>query len=154
MGCGPHLPHYLILSGWVQSHSFTHSCKYHLQLLLGFFGRVYSQVVTESYSSQIPKYLLSEPTEKVCQSLSLIAFLEDSTLSHQDYALKSYVWDFSDSSVDKESACNAADPSSIPGLGRSAGKGKRLPTLVFWPGEPQSMGCKESDRTEWLSLSL
>ena len=27
---------------------------------------------------------------------------------------------FPDSSVDKESACNAGDPSSIPGLGRSA----------------------------------
>ena len=26
-------------------------------------------------------------------------------------------------SVSKESACNAGDPSSIPGLGRSAGKG-------------------------------
>ena len=30
---------------------------------------------------------------------------------------------FSDSSVGKESTCNAGDPSSIPGLGRSPGKG-------------------------------
>ena len=30
---------------------------------------------------------------------------------------------FPDSSVGKESACNAGDPTSIPGLGRSAGKG-------------------------------
>ena len=30
---------------------------------------------------------------------------------------------FPDSSVGKESACNAADPSSIPGLGRSTGEG-------------------------------
>ena len=28
-----------------------------------------------------------------------------------------------DSSVSKESACNAGDPSSIPGLGRSTGEG-------------------------------
>ena len=31
--------------------------------------------------------------------------------------------DFSHSSVGKESACNAGDPSSIPGSGRSAGEG-------------------------------
>ena len=30
---------------------------------------------------------------------------------------------FPDSSAGKESACSAGDPSSIPGLGRSAGEG-------------------------------
>ena len=44
---------------------------------------------------------------------------------------------FPDSSVGKESACNAEDPSSIPGSGRSPGEGERLPTT-------------ESDMTEWL----
>ena len=34
---------------------------------------------------------------------------------------------FPDSSVGKESACNAGDPSSIPGLGRSPGKGIGYP---------------------------
>ena len=34
---------------------------------------------------------------------------------------------FLDSSVGKESACNAGDPSSIPGLGRSAGEGIGYP---------------------------
>ena len=34
---------------------------------------------------------------------------------------------FPDSSVAKESACNAGDPSLIPGLGRSAGEGKVYP---------------------------
>ena len=34
---------------------------------------------------------------------------------------------FPDSSVDKESACNAGDPGSIPGLGRSAGEGIGYP---------------------------
>ena len=37
---------------------------------------------------------------------------------------------FPDSSVGKESACNAGDPSSIPGSGRSAGEGNP-PTPVF-----------------------
>ena len=37
--------------------------------------------------------------------------------------------DFPGSSAGKESACNAGNPGSIPGLGRSAGE--RLPTPVF-----------------------
>ena len=59
---------------------------------------------------------------------------------------------FPGNSTGKESSCNAGDPSLIPGLGRSAGKEKKLPTIVFWPGELQGLyspwGCKESDRTE------
>ena len=105
--------------------------------------------------------------------------------------------DFPDSSVGKDSAHNARDPSSIPELGRSAGEGigyplqyscaslvaqlvknppamwetwvpslgwkipwrrERMPTPVFWPGEFNGLyspwGCKESDMTEQLSLSL
>ena len=34
---------------------------------------------------------------------------------------------FRDSSVSEESACNAGDPGSIPGLGRSPGEGKGYP---------------------------
>ena len=37
-----------------------------------------------------------------------------------------------DSSVGKESACNAGDPGSIPGLGRSAGKGISYPLQYSW----------------------
>ena len=39
---------------------------------------------------------------------------------------------FPDSSVGKESACNARDPGSIPGLGRSAGKGIGYPLQYSW----------------------
>ena len=39
---------------------------------------------------------------------------------------------FPDSSVGKESACNAGDPSSIPGLARSAGEGIRYPLQCSW----------------------
>ena len=42
---------------------------------------------------------------------------------------------FPDSSVGKESACNAGDPSLIPRLGRSAGEGEKLPIPLFWPEE-------------------
>ena len=39
---------------------------------------------------------------------------------------------FPDSSVGKESACNAGDPSLIPGLGRSAGEGTGYPLQYSW----------------------
>ena len=39
---------------------------------------------------------------------------------------------FPDSSVGKESACNAGDPSSIPGSGRSAGEGIGYPPQYSW----------------------
>ena len=39
---------------------------------------------------------------------------------------------FPDSSVGKESACNARDPGSIPGLGRSTGEGKGYPLQDSW----------------------
>ena len=38
----------------------------------------------------------------------------------------------SGSSVDKESAFNAGDPSLIPGLGRSPGKGIGYPLWCLW----------------------
>ena len=39
---------------------------------------------------------------------------------------------FPDSSVAEESACNAGDPHSIPGSGRSAGKGIGYTIYYFW----------------------
>ena len=61
---------------------------------------------------------------------------------------------FPSSSVGKESACNAGDPSSIPGLGRSPGEGIGYP--LQYSGLENSMdslwGCKELDTTERLPL--
>ena len=55
----------------------------------------------------------------------------------------------------KESACNAGDLGSIPGLGRSPGEGKGYP--LQYPGLENSVdcivSCKELDTTEQLSLS-
>ena len=42
---------------------------------------------------------------------------------------------FPDSSVGKESVCNAGDLSSIPGLGIFPWRREKLPTPVFLPGE-------------------
>ena len=46
---------------------------------------------------------------------------------------------FPDSSVGKESACNAGDLGSIPGLGRSAGEGRDHPHQ--YSGLENSMDC-------------
>ena len=46
---------------------------------------------------------------------------------------------FPDSSIGKESTCNAGDPCSIPGLGRSPGKGKGYP--FQYSGLENSMDC-------------
>ena len=39
---------------------------------------------------------------------------------------------FPDSSVGKESTCNAGGPGSIPGVGRSAGEGIGYPLQYSW----------------------
>ena len=39
---------------------------------------------------------------------------------------------FPGNSVGKESACNAGDPGSIPGSGRSPGEGIGYPLQYFW----------------------
>ena len=42
------------------------------------------------------------------------------------------IWGFPDSSVGKESACNAGDTGSIPELERSAGEGICYPLQYSW----------------------
>ena len=69
---------------------------------------------------------------------------------------------FPDSSVGKESTCNAGDPGSIPGSGISGGEGIGYP--LQYSGLGNSMDCifhglyipwgrKEADTTEHLSLT-
>ena len=51
---------------------------------------------------------------------------------HYHFSISNDTVDFPDSSVGKESACNAGDPGSIPGLGKSAGEGIGYPFQYFW----------------------
>ena len=69
---------------------------------------------------------------------------------------------FPGSSVGKESACNAGDPGSIPGSGRSPGGGHGNPLqyscLKNLHGQRSLVGyspwgCKESNMTEQLSTA-
>ena len=50
---------------------------------------------------------------------------------------------FPGSSAGKEFTCNAGNPGSIPGLGRSTGENDRLPTPLFL-GFPGGLAGKES----------
>ena len=69
----------------------------------------------------------------------------------EEYLAATFMFGFPRGSAGKESTCNAGDLGSIPGLGRSPGEGKGLPTPVFWPREFQGLyspwGHKESDMT-------
>ena len=68
-------------------------------------------------------------------------------------SIKSRLWvmeGFPGSSAGKQSICNAGDPSSIPGLGRSPGGRQWQPTLVFLPGE--SAWTEEPGRLQSMHL--
>ena len=68
---------------------------------------------------------------------------------------------FPGGSDSKESACNAGDPGSIPGLGRSPWRRKEMAThssifarKIPWTEEPSNpWGRKESDKTKCLRVN-
>ena len=66
---------------------------------------------------------------KFTSFISLEKFL---AISFWNLLLSHSFWGFPDSSVNKESACNAGDPSLIPGSGRSAGEGIGYPLQYSW----------------------
>ena len=59
---------------------------------------------------------------------------------------------FPNRTVGKESACNAGDPGSIPGLGRSTGEGIGYPTPVFLGFSCGSAGKKAACNAGDLGL--
>ena len=60
---------------------------------------------------------------------------------------------FPDSSVGKESACNAGDPGSIPGSGRSAGEGIGYPLQCYWSSlVAQLVKNSPAMRETWVQL--
>ena len=59
---------------------------------------------------------------------------------------------FPDSSVGKESTCNAGDPGLMPGLERSTGEGYPLQYSGLENSMYSPWGRKESDTTERLPL--
>ena len=78
--------------------------------------------------------------------------------------LRNYKWTFRGfpgGSNGNESAHNAGDPGSNPWLGKVPRRRKGQPTPLFLPGKSHgeksvagSWGCKELDKTEWLTVSV
>ena len=64
------------------------------------------------------------------------------------YSTKMYWILLPDSSVGKESTCNAGDPSWIPGSGRALGEGIGYPLQYSWVGFPRGTADKESSYNE------
>ena len=63
--------------------------------------------------------------------------------------------DFPGSSVGKESTCNAGDPSSIPGSGRSTGEGVGYPLQYSWASlVTQLVKNPPAMRETWVGLKL
>ena len=90
--------------------------------------------------------------------------------NHRAFALailsawKTFFWQctcFPGGSHNKESACNARNPGSIPGLGRSPGEGNSYPlqysclknSMNRGAWQATVHGVAESDMTEWLIVS-
>ena len=64
-----------------------------------------------------------------CISRLFLLLLRNNPLCHN---LFTYLLGFPGNSLGKESICNAGDPGSIPGSGRSAGEGIGYPLQYFW----------------------
>ena len=90
---------------------------------------------------------------KLCLNMLLIGLIVHE--KNNVWKVSVYMRGFPHSSVSKESACNAGDPDSIPGSGRSPGKemathSNILAWRIPWteePGRLQSMGLQEWDTT-------
>ena len=75
------------------------------------FGKLSTQQWPQNWKRSVFISIPKKGNSKECSNYGTIALI-----SHTSRG-------FPDSSVGKESACNAEDPGSIPGLGRAAGEG-------------------------------
>ena len=57
---------------------------------------------------------------------------------------------FPDSSAGKESACNAGDPGSIPGSGRSPGEAVGYPLQYSWASLVAHLQCGRPEFNTWI----
>ena len=74
-------------------------------------------------------------------SVSVSLFLFHKKSSFESFYFRVYI-SFPSGSVGKESACNAGDPGSIPGLGRSPGEGNGNPLQYSCLENPMDGGAR------------
>ena len=90
-------------------------------------------------------------------------FCSSNTNSHVIFKIYLEFLGFPDGSDGKESTCSVGDPDSFPGSGRSPGERNDNPLQYSCLENPMNIGSlagyspwghKESDMTEWLTVSL
>ena len=110
------------------------------------------------FKVNVLRHLLPKDLPNSFQQTVMLSSCETSKcfiqLQNQELKYLPTSWGFPYTSVGKESACNAGDLSSIPGLGRSPGEGNDNSSILAWriswteePGRLQSMGSQELEMT-------
>ena len=148
------------------------NCPAHLKQVICFLKKQFLDQFFSSYLLVFPYWPMSLYDIGMVSFLSLM--LQFSTNHKNEMAAEKYLLDaewinaytyhgmigFPHSSVDKESACNAGDLGSIPGLGRSPGEGDGNSLQYSCLENPmdrgawqalQSIGSQESDMTYLLN---
>ena len=104
-------------------------------------------VIAGSYGKYTFKMIRNCQTyfQSVCTILHSHQWYMSDTVFPYPHQVLSLIFNCSNSSVGKESACSAGDPGSIPGLGRSLGEGN---------GKPLQYPCLENliDRRAWWAV--
>ena len=82
----------------------------------------------------VPRSRESQFVNRLCDLTLLVLFVSFNYLTNSVFIIcnQRVQEGFPDSSVGKESTCNARDPGWIPGLGRSTGEGIGYPLQYSW----------------------
>ena len=99
----------------------------------------------------LTRHLCIHITTLSCGVSVHIDVMHMTTLKRLEWRWVRKLWSFPHGSDHKESACNARDPASIPGLVRSLGEGNGFPPIILawripWTEEPGGLQSRGSPR--------
>ena len=94
----------------------------------------FSSILTDFHSGEILFYDTVSNLLKIFLHFDCVLFISyvKKSLNLKHLTTSFCIQGFPDSSVGKESACNAGDSSLIPGMGRSSGEGIGYPLQYAW----------------------
>ena len=90
------------------------------------------KVVRSSLSNLISWAIMQSHSSRCTYKKCIVFYIDDTKPLNSFLAVIILHQGFPDSSVDKESACNAGDPSSIPGSGTRPGEGIGYSLQYSW----------------------